>query len=93
MCNYMPPKRGVIKVKAYMRRVRGNGNNNVMPKPKKMPVPRKRVAAPRKMPSPTYDQQTGWRKKADGVFDCHRCGAQQEYRKADYGLDPMDRVY
>jgi len=79
----MPPKRGVIKVKAYVQRTKN------IPKPKKMPVPRKR-AAPR---TPTYDPNTGWRKKADGVFTCNRCGVDNEYRKADYDIDPMDRIY
>jgi len=79
----MPPKRGVIKVKAYVRRTKN------IPKPKKMPVPRKR-AAPK---TPTYDPNTGWRKKADGVFDCHNCGASQEFRKSDYGLNPHDGYY
>ena len=85
----MPPKQqGTIKVKAYMRRMKS------IPQPKKMPVPRRRAAPTKRAPPrPNYDQNTGWRKKADGVFDCHNCGASQEYRKADYNLQPMDRVY
>jgi hypothetical protein len=87
MRKQQPPKKKhpVIKVKAYVRRVRG------APEPKKMPVPRKRAQRP---PTSNYDPyHQPHRKKADGVFDCERCGASQEFRRSDHNLGPMDNFY